>query len=41
MIFSHNQKVSSSIQGDETTKPGDEMAGDEVAWGQSDCQSVV
>ena len=29
-IFSHNQKVISLIQGDGTTKPGDEMAGGEV-----------
>ena len=33
-IFSHNQSVQF-----ETTKPGDEMVGDEVAWGRSDCNS--
>ena len=33
-IFSHNQSVQF-----ETTKPGDEMVGEEVAWGRSDCNS--
>ena len=35
-IFSHNQKLISLIQEDGTTKPGDEMARDEMAWGRSD-----
>ena len=34
-IFSHNQKVISLIQGDETTKPGDEMT-----WGPSDSKAL-
>ena len=40
-IFSHNQKVISLRQGDGTTKPGDEMARDEMAWGQSDYKAVT
>ena len=48
LIFNHKQIVISFIQGDKPTKPrdkssklGDEMAGDEMAWGRNDCKASL